>query len=146
MTYQTEQRILFTVVVDLLDYTRAKELHNFSVQNNARACVGLMCRHVEEPPLSELREKVEQIHFYYDELNSRGIFTGTVPEARLEKDEKGNMDGRQFAGMILTETGLSADSKDYSWILIALGSLAAGNGDLVIENASGQVGGQSMGD
>lgn len=132
MPEEAENMLLFTIIVDQLDVIDGDHLENLVRGRSARECARLMAD--EDPELSGL---IEQLQFYWDVAHGWGIFTGIVKES-LVTDADGAVDGKAFAVRLLQSRGLT-DS--FSWILVGLEGLASGYGELVIDSASGQVGG-----
>ena len=149
MEEETEARTFFTIVVGLNKespaVTRAMSLDQISQvhADTPRFILRLMCEKEPEKPNSTLVNMVEQISFYLDRLNNRGIYSGVIASDHLALFTS----VEAFCKQIILETKLSgkADFSDidgFSWVTFDLDELADPNGRLLISNANGSIGGR----
>ncbi|MEM8860265.1 MAG: hypothetical protein AAGD96_18205 [Chloroflexota bacterium] len=154
-----EARVFFTIVVGFFDdkedtsskgskdaaYARAEVLDRISDVHaeTPEFILRLMCETEPQTPNSPLINMVEQISFYLDAINRRGIFSGLIPEEFLAVFGS----AEQFCMEIISETKLSTkqDFKDidgFSWVMYDFDELAAPGGRLIISSANGSIGGR----
>ena len=157
-------RILFTIVVGLNNWKteagggetrdqillnnenhRAVALDKISRVHASRpkSILRLMCQEKPTEQDIELVNLVDQISFYLDVINGRGVFSGVIDRDHL--DIFGSTE--HFCRRIIKETKLSekdnvAEISGFSWVLVDLDLLAPADGQLIITGAAGSLGGR----
>lgn len=89
-------------------------------------------------PNNELRDKIEQYDYYYDEKNNRVNCTYVIARDKIPTNSE------QFCRDLISEPKLNDPPENvlnFNWTIINLTELASGNGILSMIERNGSVGG-----